>query len=94
MVVICISGMKVHEFNFQVPKAIYILNIHAGKSETKGDKLRSILAQLEYVYQIDYWESQGVPFRSHVHVPECHPITGTLFCEREDEGHVFKVHDL
>jgi len=24
-------------------------------------------------------------------VPEVHPLTGKGFCEREDEGHVFKV---
>ena len=53
--------------------------------------LRSILAQLEYVFQINHWEDQGVPFKTHLHVPECHPVTKTLFCEREDEGHVFKV---
>ena len=33
----------------------------------------------------------GVPFKDHLHVPEVHPLTGVLFCEREDEGHVFKV---
>lgn len=53
--------------------------------------LRSILAQLDFVYRIDDWESKGVPFRSHLHVPEDHPLTGYMFCEREDEGHVFKV---
>lgn len=56
------------------------------------DKLRSVLAQLEYKFQIEHWESQGVPFKSHLHVPECYPITGVLLCEREDEGHVFKVY--
>ena len=34
---------------------------------------------------------KGVPFRSHLHVPEVHPLTGMMFCEREDEGHVLKV---
>ena len=33
----------------------------------------------------------GVPFKDHLHVSEVHPLTGVLFCEREDEGHVFKV---
>ena len=53
--------------------------------------LRSILAQLDYSYQINHWNSVGVPFKDHLHVPEVHPLTGVLFCEREDEGHVFKV---
>lgn len=62
-----------------------------GRSEELEDKLRSILAQFEYIYQIEQWESKGVPFKTHLHVPENHPITGALFCEREDEGHVFKA---
>lgn len=68
-----------------------MLAYNIGKSETQADKLRSILAQIEYAYQIDYWESEGVPFRTHLHVPEDHPLTGHMFCEREDEGHVLKV---
>lgn len=55
------------------------------------EKARSILAQLEYRYQILYWTSKGVPFRWHFYVPELHPITSEAFHEREDEGHVFKV---
>ena len=68
-----------------------MLIIIIGKSETLDEKLKSILAQFEFVYQIQYWEDEGVPFKSHLHVPERHPITGYIFCEREDEGHVFKV---
>ena len=26
-----------------------------------------------------------------LYVPEIHPVTGVGFCEREDDGHVFKV---
>ena len=62
-----------------------------GMSETVCDMARSILAQLEFVFQIKQWESKGVPFSCHLYVPERHPITGCIFCEREDEGHVFKV---
>lgn len=65
--------------------------LYAGKSETLDQKLKSILAQFEFAYQIQYWEGEGVPFKTHLHVPERHPVTGYLFCEREDEGHVFKV---
>lgn len=30
-------------------------------------------------------------FKDHLYVPEVHPDTQMMFCEREDEGHVFKV---
>ena len=63
-----------------------------GKDESKVEKLRSILAQLEYKYQINHWNSKGVPFKDYLYVAEVHPVTGIQFCEREDEGHIFKVH--
>ena len=49
------------------------------------------MAQLHYRHDILKWESQGVPFCSHIYVPEDHPLTGFPFYEREDEAHVFKV---
>ena len=67
--------------------ALYLL----GKTEDLTDKLRSILAQMEYTYRVRYWDSLGVPFRSHFYVPEKHPITDDVFHEREDDGHVLKV---
>ena len=65
--------------------------VYTGKSETNADMMRSVLAQLDYSFQINQWHSKGVPFKTHLHVPEEHPETGTIFCEREDEGHVLKV---
>ena len=62
-----------------------------GKSETPLEMLKSILAQLEFQYEILEWEKKGIPFCSHVYVPEVHPLTGVPFHEREDEAHVFKV---
>lgn len=62
-----------------------------GRDETIPEKLRSILAQLEFTMAIKEWDSQGVLFSRHLYVPEVHPVTGTVFCEMEDEGHVFKV---
>ena len=54
--------------------------------------LRSILAQVEYRYCICYYhDEKGVPFRTHLYVPEAHPDTGQGFCKR-DEGRVFKVY--
>lgn len=62
-----------------------------GKTETQTDKLKSILSQLHYKHLVDQYEARGVNFRSHLYVPEVHPITEMEFHEREDEGHVFKV---
>ena len=40
---------------------------------------------------IKNWEKNGVDFVNHLYVPEQHPLTSEIFCEMEDEGHVFKV---
>ena len=53
--------------------------------------LRSILAQLEFTYTVHQYDEDGIPFRTHLYVPEVHPDTGELFMEREDEGHILKV---
>ena len=63
-----------------------------GRPETRADKLRSIVAQMIYAHAIDCWDKNGVPFRTHMYIPEVHPLTLAPFHEREDEGHVFKVH--
>ena len=55
------------------------------------EKLRSILSQLQYRHDVAEWEKFDVPFRSHIYVPETHPLTSMPFHEREDETHVFKV---
>ena len=66
--------------------------ITAGKTESLVDKLRSIIAQLEFRFIIDEWETKGVPFQIYLYVPEIHPITNVkFFCEREDEAHLLKV---
>lgn len=49
------------------------------KNETEIDMVRSTLVQLEYQYFTESWEGKGVPFKSHLHVPEVHPTTETLF---------------
>ena len=53
--------------------------------------LRAILAQLVFTHEVNQWHSKGVTFKDHLYVPEIHPVTKMQFCEREDEGHVFKV---
>ena len=60
-----------------------------GMTETLLEKRRSILAQLEYSYQIREWTSKGVPFLTYFYVPETLPETDSTFLEREDEAHVF-----
>jgi hypothetical protein len=67
------------------------LCVCTGKKETKADRLRSILGQLEFSMIIKDWEKKGVNFIDHLYVPEQHPVTNEVFCEMEDEGHVFKV---
>ena len=62
-----------------------------GVEERVIDKLRSILAQFEYQYQVCLWDSTGVPFRTYLYVPENHPLAGKEFHEREDFAHVLKV---
>ena len=59
--------------------------------EEKIEKVRSILSQLEYRYQVLKWNSVGVPFCTYMYIPEVHPITKSEFHEREDFGHVYKV---
>ena len=53
--------------------------------------MRSILAQFDYTNLVLEWTSKGVPFQTHLYVPEVHPVTKMAFCEREDEAHVLKV---
>lgn len=65
-----------------------------GEDESEDDKLRSILAQLEFQHLIRSYDSKGVPFRTFLYVPELHPLLNEEFHEREDEGHVFKVNEM
>ena len=66
-------------------------NYYADAEETTIEKLRSILAQMEYTYQVCTWDAKGVLFRTHMYVPEIHPVTEANFHEREDDAHVVKV---
>lgn len=92
------SGYKYHTWKPGLFKEIFsrflqlhMANISGQKEEDETDMLRSILSQLEFTYLIRQYDAQGVPFCSHLHVPEVHPITKSVFCEREDPGHVLKV---
>ena len=61
------------------------------EEETRVDKLRSILAQKEFSHTVLEYDRSGIPFCSHIYVPEVHPGTGKVYHEREDPGHVLKV---
>ena len=63
----------------------------SGEEETLHTKMRSILAQMEYTYQIRTWQSKGVPFDIYLYVPEIHPDTNATFYEQEDAVHLLKV---
>lgn len=65
---------------------------HLGKQEDTTDMLKSILAQFEYTARVKQYVCEGVPFNVHLHVPEIHQSTGSVLCQREDEGHLFKVN--
>ena len=65
--------------------------MHAGKEEATVDKLRSILAQLEFTAIVRDYAKKGIPFDTQLHVPEVHEVTGDTILQREDEGHLFKV---
>ena len=62
-----------------------------GKEEDKADMLRSILAQFEYSSKVKQYCADGVSFDKHLHIPEEHKLAGNVMCQREDEGHLFKV---
>lgn len=63
-----------------------------GKEEADAEKLRSILAQLEYTSLIRDYSEKGILFDTHLHVPEVHEYTGIVILQREDEGHLLKVY--
>lgn len=61
-------------------------------------EIREIVADFQVVIgkfqcrrDVAEWEKLGVPFRSHIYVPETHSLTSMPFHEREDETHVLKV---
>lgn len=59
--------------------------IPLGQKEETCDKLKSILSQLEYSYQVCLWDQKGVPFKKHFYVPEAHPLTQLELHEREND---------
>ena len=66
----------------------------SGRDETDVEKLRSILAQLEFSMTIKEWDQKGVPFYQYLYVPEKHPITGIEFYEMEDERQMCTLYQV
>ena len=56
-------------------KYVHTLCCAEWPTETDEDKLRSILAHLEYSHQVLEYDKAGVPFRTYMYVPEIHPVT-------------------
>jgi hypothetical protein len=73
-----------------IPQGYTIHSWNPGHTESETDMMRSILAQLEYKYEICRYDRLGIPFRQHVYVPETHAVTSHTYHEREDEAHVLK----
>ena len=61
------------EIHLHVLKVIN--SIGTGVEEGDVDKLRSILAQLEFQHLVESWEREGVPFTSHLHVSGIRELT-------------------
>lgn len=71
----------------------FVILIVGATNETKAEKLRSILAQMEFTYVICSYHEKGIPFRHHLYVPESVPNDQVdyPYHEREDSAHILKV---
>ena len=67
---------------------LMLIRISERSNKTKEDKLRSILAQLEFQYHVLKYKKRRVPFRTHLYVPEVHPLSGQEYHEQEDDARV------
>ncbi len=85
MVTPFIPGEKVRVYNYYIKNMYFPID----EEEDMVDKLCAILSQFEFSNTVKLWEARGVPFRTHLYVPEKHPVTNAVFHEREDEGHVY-----
>ena len=65
--------------------------MNVGKPEGFEDKLRSILAQFHYVFEIRNFATQGIPFNLYMYVPERPPEINDVSFEKENEAHLINV---
>jgi hypothetical protein len=64
--------------------------VTAGKTETKADCLKSLMAIYLFKMTIDEYCKQDINFREHFYVPEVSEKTGEPQHHREDHNHVLK----
>ena len=64
---------------------------YTGHDKGLADKLRSILAQFQFKYEVELYAMKGILFNTYLYVPEEHPETKATFYEREDKAHLIKV---
>ena len=61
------------------------------EKQSTADKLRSVLAQLEFSYRIRHYHDELEYFSDTTSMCPRYTVTHLPICEREDEGHVLKV---
>ena len=66
------------------------MSLNAGKTETKGECLKSLMATYIYRLKVKMFAQQGVDFYNHLYVPEQDPDTMMYQHEREDHNHILK----
>jgi len=58
--------------------------------ESHLDKLRTIVATYHYKHTLAKFSEDGIDFIHHIFVPEADDVTGEIFHERADHGHLLK----
>ena len=65
-------------------RIIHVCTVHVDvEEESEAQKLWSVLSQLEYTFTVRQYDTKGMPFCTHLHVPGVNQITGEVFCEKE-----------
>lgn len=85
------QGMLRYAYSYLYLTIIYTQFLAERTTETYDDKLKSVLAQLDFSHQVLDYDSRGIRFRTHIYIPEIHPVSCSEYHEREDDAHVLKV---
>ena len=70
-------GYQAHPFRKDVPESFL-------------DKLRSMVGTFMYRHQVEEWERKGVPFKTHLYVPEYDDHCRGVHHDRGDHNHILK----
>ena len=82
-----IHPSSVEEWYVNTSKLIALLEFHKEALKPSYDQFWHNLS-----FAIRYWSMKtGVPFRTHLYVPEVHPVSGQEYHEKVDDAHVLKV---